>query len=78
MAQVVRELCIQTATVEIFLTDAWMAAWEEIDYRQLGSLLNVTGDFSNFASKNFAWKNVAERDEPEMIVRRDLLSPINW
>ena len=45
MAQDPRELCIQTAPVEIFLIDARMGAREEIDYHRLGSLLNVTGDF---------------------------------
>ena len=68
MAQVARELCIQTAPVEIFLIDAWMGAWEEIDYHRLGSLLNVTGDFlillRKFCLKKLGWKRWTRDDCP--------------
>ena len=43
LAEVACELCIQTATVEIYLIDA-LVAGKDIDYHRMGSLLNVTGD----------------------------------
>ena len=43
LAEVACELCIQTATVEIYRFDA-LVAGKDINYHRLGSLLNVNGD----------------------------------
>ena len=61
LAEVDCELCIQTATVEIYLIDA-LVAGKDIDYHRLGSLLNVTGDVFLLLEKS--WLKEVKRSCP--------------